>query len=157
MTDNKKDIFDRIMYLPGIRIFQPIYINHKEVLLYLIFGGLTFLVSIGTYAFFNVKCGINELIANFLSWIAAVLFAYITNRVWVFQSRASGAKELIREIMSFFGGRVFTLLVEEVILLIFITVLGLNSMLVKVAAQIIVIILNYIISKKIVFREKSSE
>ena len=154
MTEKKKDIFDKIMLLPGIKIFQPIYVKYKEVLLYLFFGGLTFLVSIGTYAFFNVKCEINELVSNLLSWIAAVLFAYITNRIWVFQSSTSGVKECLREAVSFFSGRIFTLLVEEIILLIFVTVLGLNSLLVKVAAQIIVIILNYVISKKFVFREK---
>ena len=59
-----KDIFDRIMELPVIRIFNPIYTRYKEMLLYLFFGGLSFLVSIGTYALFNVNFGINELVAN---------------------------------------------------------------------------------------------
>ena len=60
----KRDIFDQLMSLPILRIFEPFYKAHKEVLLYLLFGGLAFVVSIGTYAFFNVAVGINELIAN---------------------------------------------------------------------------------------------
>ena len=82
----KRDIFDRMMALPILNIFEPFYKKNKEVLLYLFFGGLTFIVSIATYAVFNVSMGINELIANVMSWVLAVLFAFATNRVWVFQA-----------------------------------------------------------------------
>lgn len=70
----KRDIFDRMMALPLLNIFEPFYKKNKEVLLYLFFGGLTFIVSIVTYAVFNVSMGINELIANVMSWVLAVLF-----------------------------------------------------------------------------------
>ena len=83
----KKDIFDKIMSLPGLRIFEPFYKKNKEVLMYLFFGGLTFLVSVVTYAYFNVVLGMNELIANIFSWIIAVAFAFITNKIWVFCSK----------------------------------------------------------------------
>ena len=157
MEENKKDIFDRLMHLPGLRIFEPFYQKHKEVLLYLLFGGLTTVVSIGSYAWFNVKLGINELIANIISWIFAVLFAYVTNKIWVFQSRSLRLHELAADICKFFGGRLLTLLVEEVILFVFITLLHGNSVLVKVAAQVVIVILNYIISKLFVFREKKEK
>ena len=85
----KRDIFDRMMALPILNIFEPFYKKNKEVLLYLLFGGLTFIVSIATYAVFNVSMGINELIANVMSWVLAVLFAFATNRVWVFQAPTS--------------------------------------------------------------------
>ena len=154
MEENKKDIFDRLMHLPGLRIFEKFYLKHKEVLLYLLFGGLTTIVSIGSYAWFNVKLGVNELIANVISWIFAVLFAYVTNKIWVFQSRNLKLWELTAELCKFFGGRLFTLLVEEVILFVFITLLHGNSVLVKVAAQFVIVVLNYVISKVFVFREK---
>ena len=128
--------------------------NRKELISYLFFGGLTFLVSIGTYGFFNQILGMNELLANVISWICAVTFAYVTNRLWVFASKARGFKGIMRELLSFFGGRVATLLIEEGILLVFITWLGLDSMLVKIVAQIIVIMLNYVISKLFVFSNK---
>ncbi|MCD8212054.1 MAG: GtrA family protein [Oscillospiraceae bacterium] len=133
---------------------KQLFEKYREIIMYLVFGVLTFLVSVLTYALFNVGFQLNELIANVISWIFAVTFAYITNRIWVFQSRAYGARNVILEILRFFGGRVFTLIVEELILYIFITRMGYNSMLVKIAAQVIVIVLNYIISKLFVFRKK---
>ena len=149
----EKDVFDRIMELPVLRIFNLFYKKNKEILLYLFFGGLTFLVSIISYAFFNIQIGWNALVANIGSWILAVAFAYITNRIWVFDSDASTAADFIKEITSFIGGRVATLVIEELILFIFITNLGMNSMLVKIVAQVIVIVLNYVISKLIVFKK----
>ena len=149
----KRDIFDRMMALPILNIFEPFYKKNKEVLLYLFFGGLTF-VSIATYAVFNVSMGINELIANVMSWVLAVLFAFATNRVWVFQAPTHTITEFLKQMLSFFGGRVVTLVIEEIILLVFITWLGFNSMVVKVIAQVIVIVLNYVISKFWIFKDK---
>ncbi|MCC8028820.1 MAG: GtrA family protein [Lachnospiraceae bacterium] len=148
-----EDIFDRIMKWPGLRKLEPFYRKYKEVLLYLFFGGLTFLVSIGSYAGFNIGMGINELIANVISWIFAVAFAYITNKIWVFSTRGLEFGAFLAEIFKFFGGRVFTLVVEEVILYVFITRMQFNSMLVKVIAQVVVIVLNYLISKLFVFKK----
>ncbi|RGT10451.1 GtrA family protein [Agathobacter rectalis] len=150
----EKDIFDKLMELPILRIFNPFYKKYKELLLYLFFGGLSFIVSIATYALFNVGMNINELIANVLSWIITVMFAFLTNRVWVFQSTTNGVAEFVKQMLVFYSGRVITLVVEEVILLVFITWLGFNSMLIKVIAQVIVILLNYVISKLVVFRKK---
>lgn len=149
----KKDIFDKIFELPGLRVFEPLYSKYKEVILYLVFGGLSFIVSICTYALFNVYLGINELIANILSWIITVLFAFLTNRIWVFDSPTSGVQDFLKQMAAFFGGRIITLVVEEVIILVFISILGFNSMIVKIVAQIIVILLNYIISKLIIFKK----
>lgn len=111
------------------------------------------MISVITYAFFNVSLGMNELVANIFSWILAVLFAFFTNRIWVFDGKTNGAKEFFVQMINFFGGRVATLVVEEVILFVFITKLGFGSMVVKIAAQIIVIVLNYVISKLWVFRK----
>lgn len=151
----KRDIFDKLMSLPFLRIFEPFYKAHKEVLLYLLFGGLAFVVSIATYAFFNVTVGINELVANILSWIITVAFAFLTNRVWVFNAPTKNAAEFIRQMISFFGGRVITLVIEEIILLVFITLLRFASMPVKIVAQIVVIVLNYVISKVLVFKKET--
>lgn len=148
----KKDIFDRFMALPGLRIFEPFYRKYKEVLMYLLFGGLTTVVSVAAFALFYRLMGIHELVANVLSWILAVLFAYVTNRTWVFASRADTPAGIAREILTFFGGRLATLLVEEGILAVFISWLALPAVPVKLAAQVVVIVLNYVISKLFVFR-----
>lgn len=149
-----KDIFDKLMELPILCIFDPFYKKHKEMLLYLFFGGLSFIVSIGTYALFNVMFSINELIANILSWVITVMFAFLTNRVWVFNSPTKSTNEFIRQLFAFYGGRIVTLIIEEMILFIFITWLNFSSMIVKIIAQIIVIILNYIISKLVIFKKE---
>ena len=148
----EKDIFDRIMELPVLRIVNPFYKKNKEILLYLFFGGLTFLVSISSYALFNIRIGWNALTANIASWILAVAFAYVTNRTWVFESSTDRGSTLIKEITGFFGGRIATLVIEELILFIFITEFEMNSVLVKIVAQVVVIALNYVISKMIVFK-----
>lgn len=130
---------------------KELVVKNKEVLLYLVFGGLTFIVSMATYAFFNITMNMSELIANVFSWILAVTFAYVTNRKWVFESNTSGLAAFVKEISSFFGGRVATLVIEEIILFVFITWLGFNSLIIKAVAQVVVIVLNYVISKLFVF------
>ena len=131
-----------------------LYRKYRQVLLYCVFGFLTFLVSVGTYAFCMRALGINELIANAISWVFAVLFAFFTNRRWVFDGESEGAKGLWAQMASFFGGRLFTLAVEEAILAVFVTWLRFDGVIVKVVAQVVVIVLNYFISKFWVFRKK---
>ena len=149
---NKEDIFDRIMELPVLRILDPFYKKNKEILLYLFFGGLTFLVSISSYAVFNIRIGWNVLTANIASWILAVAFAYVTNRIWVFTSSADSKRGIAREVVSFVSGRIVTLVIEELILLVFVTALEMSSIPIKIVAQVVVIALNYVISKMVVFK-----
>ncbi len=151
--EEKKDIFDRIMALPGLRVLEPFYKKYKEILLYLFFGALTTVVSIGSYAALNVGLGVNELIANVISWICAVTFAFFTNRVWVLAAQTEGAGAFLGQMAKFCGGRIFTLIVEEAILFVFITKMGFNSVLIKVIAQVVIVVLNYLISKLLVFRK----
>lgn len=149
MTE-KQDIFDKIMHLPIINFFEPFYKQHKEILLYLFFGGLTFLVSIGSYGYLSMGLHMNELIANVFSWILAVAFAYVTNRKWVFANKSDN---ILKEIFLFCSGRVATLVMEEAILFLFVTCLHFNGMLIKVIGQVLVIIANYVISKVFVFKK----
>lgn len=152
-----RDIFDRIMGLPGLRHFYGLYAKYKSVLLYIFFGGLTTVISIGSFALCNQWLMVNELIANVISWICAVSFAYATNRVWVFRSSAKGARQILSEALSFFSGRLVTLGIEEVMLLVFVTMARMNGMVIKVIAQFVVLVLNYFISKLVVFRSKAGK
>lgn len=134
---------------------KKIFYKNKEILSYLFFGGLAFLVSIGTFALFNRLMMMNELIANIISWIITVFFAFVTNRKWVFTSAAEDIeKGFLVQMFRFYGGRIATLVIEEAILFVFITKIHFNSMAVKIIAQIVVIVLNYIISKVWVFKSK---
>ena len=147
-----KDIFDRLMDRRMMRPLRGFYLAHKEVLLYLFFGGLTTLVSILTFGLFTGRLGLDPLWANVLSWIIAVLFAYVTNRTWVFAVKADTTAGIAREIASFFGGRLATLGMEEALLAVFITWLGFPAMPVKIVSQIAVVAANYFISTFFVFK-----
>lgn len=150
----KEDIFDRMMRLPILRIFQPFYQKHKEVLMYLFFGGLAFFLNIFLFMAIDRFFPIGELVNNVICWVVCVLFQYVTNRTWVFDGHVNGVGEFLRQIGSFFGGRVFTLAVEELLLAVFITWLKFPTTPVKLAAQAVVIVLNYVISKLLVFRKQ---
>ena len=126
-----------------------IYRKHKQLLLYLVFGFLTTLISIGTFALFEEALGIDPLIANIVSWTLAVLFAFVTNRSFVFEAEGG----LLTQLARFYLARVATLLLEEGIIFVFVTRLCFDALLIKTLAQIIVIILNFVISKIFVFKK----
>lgn len=154
METTREDIFDRIMGLPGLRILKPWYSKHKEVLLYLFFGGLAVFLNLGLFVFFTKNLGWGDLFANVVDWIICVLFQFITNKTWVFAAETDSTKGLVAQLTGFFGGRLLTLLLEELILGIFIVGLHWNRIAVKLAAQIFVIVANYVISKFFVFKKK---
>lgn len=149
----EKDIFDKVMAMPILRIFEPFYKKYKEIVLYLFFGVLTMAVSIISYAICNMAIKIDALVANIISWILAVLFAFYTNRIWVFSVKTNSKKDLIVQMIFFCSGRIVTLIIEETILFVFIKCLHYGSMGVKIMAQIVVVVLNYIISKLWVFHK----
>ena len=152
----EKDIFDSIMTLPLLRLLNSFYVRHKEILLYLLFGGLSFLVNVGSFVLLNRAFCMSELLANVIAWIVTVAFVYVTNKIWVFKIELHTRGELVRQIVSFFVGRAGTLVLEEAIIFVFITKMGLNSVAVKIVAQVVVIVTNYVISKVVVFRKQTS-
>ena len=153
-NEKRPDIFDRLVHLPLLRLFEPFYKKHKEGLLYLFFGGVTTLVSFLVFWLFEGLLGWNELLANLISWVVAVAVAFVTNRIWVFASEARGGAALLLEVAAFYLSRVATFLIEEAILLVFVTLIALPAMPVKVVASVVVVILNYVLSKLFVFRKK---
>lgn len=153
--EEKQDFFDKVMALHCFNFIRPFYKKNKEILLYLLFGGLAFIVSIGFFALFERVLGMGALIANIFSWILAVTFAYITNRIWVFSNVAHDVAGIEKEIFFFFCGRVVTLLIEEIILYVGIDLFRVDSIVVKIVGQIVVIVSNYFISKILVFKESA--
>ncbi len=147
-----QDVIDRIMAWKVLSPLQPFYKKYKEPLLYLFFGGLVFFLSVGLFWVFTVPFGMNALISNFIDWIICVIFAYLTNRTWVFKAKAQDTNGVIRECAAFMIGRLGTLALEEAALWLGIDMLHMNSMPVKILAQVLVIIGNYVISKFFVFR-----
>lgn len=150
---NKPDIFDRILSLSCFNFINPFYIKHKDVLLYIFWGGVATVLNITLFALFNLF--FDELISNIISWVITVLFVYITNKTWVFKVEINSKKQLIVQIFNFFISRLGTLVIEELIIFVFITLLEFNNIVIKVIAQIVVIVTNYILSKLFVFRKQN--
>ncbi len=149
----RRDLFDALFSLPLLRVLQPFFRAHREGLLYLFFGVLTTLVN-WVALFLLERVGMHELIANLLAWILSVLVAFYTNRTWVFEAPAAGARAHLAQLLGFSAGRVGTLLLEEGILAIFVTWLALPLMPIKIASAVLVVLLNYFASKFLVFRKK---
>lgn len=121
----------------------------KELILYVFFGVLTTVVNIVVYFFFENVLGVNYLISNIFAWFFSVLFAYITNRIWVFESKNSN---ILKEMSLFFGGRIFSGAVDTALMYLFIDILMIGDFISKIIIQVIVVILNYVFSKLIVFK-----
>ena len=139
---------------------KSLFMKYKEPILYLFFGGCTTLVSWVTYALFAGAMGLGVNVSNGLSWVISVLFAFVTNKLFVFESRAWAAKTVLREAGSFVSARIFTgvLTMLGVPLLMKIgldqSVLGVEGMVAKVSMSVIEILLNYVFSKLFIFRKK---
>lgn len=128
--------------------------EHRDFILYGLFGVLSTVVNIISYWFLSHVLGWKTIISTLFAWFITVLFVYLTNRKWVFHSTASTASEYIKEIISFFSCRIATGVLDWVCMFVFVTLLTFNDMLIKVLANILVIILNYVASKLIIFRQK---
>ena len=126
--------------------------NKKEVISYLIFGILTTLVNIVVYTFCKDVLQIQYLISNAIAWIVSVLFAYFTNRKYVFESHNS---LIINELVKFIGARVSTGIMDMLLMWLFVDVLSMQSMISKIIVNVVVVILNYIFSKLFVFQEEA--
>ena len=123
----------------------------KELIMYFIFGVLTTVVNFVVYLLFARFLNVNYLISNVLAWFFSVLFAYVTNRIWVFESKNSN---ILKEMSLFFGGRIFSGVVDTALMYLLIGILAVGDVISKIIIQVIVVILNYVISKIIVFKDK---
>lgn len=132
---------------------KSLYSKYRRPILYVLFGFITTGVNLLCYTLFAEIMRIEELTSNALAWIFAVLAAFLTNRIWVFESHTHGKGAFVRQMLSFYAGRVVTLLIEELILLVFVKIMNFDGMVVKVLAQIIVIALNYVVSTIFIFRK----
>lgn len=137
-------------------LVKEILKKYREIISYLVVGGLTTVVSLGVYyacvfTFLDPDKPVQLQIANIISWIAAVTFAYFTNRRFVFESKN---ENMLKEATAFFAARIGTLLMEMGIMFVSVTWLGFNDKIMKLVVQFIIIVANYIFSKFLVFSKK---
>lgn len=152
-----------------MKIIKTLFCRYRELIVYIIAGGLTTVVNISVFALCNYILGKDlHLVSNCVAWIASVAFAYVINKIWVFRSESWEKSVIIKEIPNFVSGRVFSFAVEEIGLFLLVDVLLLKNitldvmsfdiggeMIAKVIMSVIVVILNYVFSKLVVFRKKS--
>ncbi|NLL03760.1 MAG: GtrA family protein [Clostridiales bacterium] len=155
----------------NLKSFVYKFLN-KEVILYIIFGVLTTLVNLVVFTIcnraFDGTIFLNSdflsflffdkpyLLSNTIAWIVAVVFAFFTNKMFVFQSKSFEIKNLLKELASFLGARVFSLIVEQIGLFILIDKVLLNELVSKIILGIVVVILNYFFSKLFIFKKSKN-
>ena len=128
-----------------------------ETVRYIIVGGLTTLVNYGLFELLWGVIGIDDTISNVTSIFSSIIFAYVANKLVVFRWHCNSKVELVLEFIKFVFSRLFTMAIEVGAVYLFATILGFNTRLVKIASMVVVIILNYVISKVIVFRRGTKE
>ncbi len=150
---------------------KALWAKYREILLYVLFGALTTLVNFVVFKLCNVAFGEKfYLLSNVVAWIAAVIFAYLTNKLFVFESKSWAPRVLLREIPSFASARLLSLGIEEAGLWLLVDVLGMDAwlldlgfvriggkMIAKVILAVVVVILNYVFSKLFIFRKNRRE
>lgn len=129
------------------------YLKYKREILYLVYGALTTMVNISAYLGLTQVAGMEYLSSNVIAWITSVIFAYITNRLYVFNSSGRGPYRIIKEFCAFTGCRLFSGLVDTTTMYLMIDLLKFNDLPVKIFANFLVIILNYGLSRQIVFQD----
>lgn len=152
-------------------MIKKLFNKYREIISYVFFGVLTTLINLAAFKIFDTVLGSRlYLLTNIISWLIAVFFAYVTNKLWVFESKSWQPKLVIKELIGFLGARLFSLAVEEAGLWIMIDLLSMDKIeinifsysltgnfIVKIILQIIVVILNYVFSKFVVFAKKADK
>ena len=136
---------------------KSLYKKYKEIINYLIIGVLTTVVSLVTFYIVRILFLTNDTqldiqISNIISWFFAVLFAFITNKKYVFESKKKG-KENLAEMIKFYLSRISTLLIDMGVMWLLTAPLNINDKISKVLVQFIIVILNYVLSKLLVFKK----
>ena len=133
---------------------RELYYKYREIINYLIVGGLTTVVSLSVYyacvlTILDPHDPVQLQVANIISWIAAVTFAYFTNRKYVFESHDP---DIVGEALKFFASRIGTLLMDMGTMFLLVTIMGMSDKIAKLIVQVIVTVGNYLFSKLLVFR-----
>ncbi len=150
-------------------MIKKLFEKYKEVISYVFFGVLATVVNLVSFKIFNAVLGAHlYLLTNVISWLITVIFAYFTNKLWVFESKSWKAEVVIKELIGFFGARIFSLVFEEAGLWLMIDIMHMGkiswdifsfnldgNMIAKIIMQVVVVILNYVFSKLVIFKHKN--
>lgn len=142
----------------NMKTIKGLYLQYKEVINYLVFGVLATIVNFISYYIFARVIAIDEVISSGLSWFCSVLFAYITNKLFVFDSKTETKKALLKEFVSFFLARVISgALCDVGTFAIMVKVIHINDIVSKIVTQVMVVIVNYLFSKFFIFKDNKNK
>lgn len=136
-----------------MKLLKSLFLKYKELILYVFFGGLTTLVNWAGYWLLADVFHVPYLWATAIAQVLSILFAYVTNRIWVFESKAKGFSAVFWEMVRFFGCRAASFVLDLLCMRIGVGGLHINDMVMKLLSNVIVVIVNYVFSKLIVFRK----
>ena len=128
--------------------------KYKSFIAYAVFGVFTTIVNIVTYNVCYFNLDISNTLSNIAAWVLAVTFAYLTNKVWVFDSKSWKWQVLRKEIPAFISCRLATGVMDLIIMFVCVDLMGWNAMLMKMISNVLVIVLNYVFSKLVIFKKK---
>ena len=137
--------------------FKSLWEHYRELILYVLFGGCTTLINILIYFLCRQWLAMEVVAADVVAWLLAVIFAYITNKLFVFESKSWRAKLVAKELVAFMAARLFSLGVDVVMLYVTVELLEWWELPMKVLANVVVIVINYIFSKWIIFRKDAAK
>ncbi len=136
---------------------KALFIKYREPILYIFFGGYTTVVNYVSYLFLEHVLSVHYMAATVIAWFLSVVFAYLTNRKWVFSSQANTPGLIAKEAASFFASRIFSGVMDAALMYLCVDLLHFNSDISKLSINVLVILLNYLLSKLLVFRKKSDQ
>ena len=128
--------------------------KYREAILYIFFGGCTTFVNIIVYYICAHLLLLATAPSTVIAWILSVAFAYLTNRIYVFESRSRGLAAILREIGAFVSCRLLTGVMDLAIMYVCVDLLHFNDLIIKIISNVLVIVLNYVASKLLIFRKK---
>lgn len=131
---------------------HALFVKYKEVILYLFFGVMTTVVNILTFQLCRLFY-IPLFLSNLIAWLLSVLVAFITNKLFVFESNNTSFSALLKEVLLFFMARVFSLGIDMLVIGCLVNIMMINELLSKIASNVIVIVVNYVLSKFIIFKK----
>lgn len=136
---------------------KEIFKKFREQIMYIIFGVLTTIVNYVVYLVLTKMMNIDYMISTVISQIFAMIFAYITNKIYVFEAKNDSFKGLIKEMVSFFSVRIVSLFLDMGFMKLFVDIMHLNDAIMKLVSNVLIIVANYIFSKLFIFKKNDKK
>lgn len=135
------------------KLIAGLYERFRELFWYGVFGVLTTIINMAAFWLFSDMLSVHYMVANVIAWVIAVAFAYVTNKLWVFESKSWARSVWIPECIGFVSARLATGLLDMGLMYLMISIIGVPKMWAKLVSNVVVIIGNYVLSKLVVFRK----